>query len=112
METFAGCLASILILTIFVKSSYHVAGGTEVYGMPLWKVALIIHLISWTVQFIGHGVFEGMYYMNLMIFIISLFSFVFHPNKSYFSAKNRVEFSLNFVYMTCSTYLHVHVNEW
>ena len=30
-------------------------------GIPIWKVALAIHICGWLLQFIGHGVFEGMY---------------------------------------------------
>ena len=59
MEPFAGSLASLLLLTILVQSSHHVAAGTILYGMPIWKIALIVHVISWIIQFIGHGVFEG-----------------------------------------------------
>ena len=60
MEPFAGALASLLILTIFVRSSHHVAAGTTIYELPLWKVALIIHVVCWIIQFIGHGFFERM----------------------------------------------------
>ena len=28
-------------------------------GIPIWKVALTIHVTGWILQFIGHGVFEG-----------------------------------------------------
>ncbi len=28
-------------------------------GYPIWKVALVIHVFGWILQFIGHGVFEG-----------------------------------------------------
>merc|ERR1712055_827854 len=28
-------------------------------GIPIWKVALAIHICGWLLQFIGHGVFEG-----------------------------------------------------
>lgn len=30
----------------------------ELYGVPGWQIGLPIHLVAWTLQFIGHGVFE------------------------------------------------------
>ena len=36
-----------------------VATGATVAGIPIWKVALGIHILGWIAQFIGHGVFEG-----------------------------------------------------
>ena len=36
-----------------------VDANTVVLGHPVWKVALAIHITSWILQFIGHGVFEG-----------------------------------------------------
>ena len=59
MEPFAGGLASLLIITIFVKSSQWVAAEATIHGMPVWKIALMIHITAWIIQFIGHGVFEG-----------------------------------------------------
>jgi len=59
MEPFAGGLASLLILTIFVKSGQYVAAEALVFGMPVWKAALVIHVTAWIIQFIGHGIFEG-----------------------------------------------------
>jgi len=59
MEPFAGSLASLLILTIFVKSGQYVAAGATILGLPVWKAALAIHVTAWIIQFIGHGVFEG-----------------------------------------------------
>jgi len=59
MEPFAGSLATLLILTIFVKSAQYVAADATVLGLPVWKAALAIHITAWIIQFIGHGVFEG-----------------------------------------------------
>ena len=28
-------------------------------GYPVWKIALVIHITGWILQFIGHGVFDG-----------------------------------------------------
>ena len=76
MEPFAGGLASLLLLTIFVQSSHHVAVGTTIYGMPLWKVALTVHVICWIIQFIGHGVFERMYFKKLITIKLTYFSYI------------------------------------
>ena len=42
-----------------------VATGMTVGEIPIWKVALAIHIIGWIIQFIGHGVFEGMIHSML-----------------------------------------------
>lgn len=59
MEPFAGGLASLLILSIYIKSGQFVSAGVSVYGLPVWQAALAIHVVAWIIQFIGHGVFEG-----------------------------------------------------
>ena len=59
MEPFAGGLASVLVLSIFVKSSQAVAARTIIYGLPIWQAALVVHSVAWIIQFIGHGIFEG-----------------------------------------------------
>ena len=61
MEPFAGGLASLLILSIYIKSGQFVNAGVSVYGLPVWQAALAIHVVAWIIQFIGHGVFEGIY---------------------------------------------------
>ena len=61
MEPFAGGLASLLILSIYIKSGQFVNAGVSIYGLPVWQAALAIHVVAWIIQFIGHGVFEGIY---------------------------------------------------
>ena len=60
MEPFAGTIGSIMIYFITAHSAKLVALDTQVYDMPIWKVALAVHIVCWILQFIGHGVFEGM----------------------------------------------------
>ena len=60
MEPFAGTIGSIMIYFITAYSAKLVALDTQVYDMPIWKVALAVHIVCWILQFIGHGVFEGM----------------------------------------------------
>ena len=57
---FAGTIGSIMIYFLTAYSAKLVALDTQVYDMPIWKVALAIHIVCWILQFIGHGVFEGM----------------------------------------------------
>ena len=61
MEPFAGGLASLLILSIYIKSGQFVNAGVSIYGLPVWQAALAIHVVAWIIQFIGHGVFEGIH---------------------------------------------------
>ncbi|KAK1425778.1 hypothetical protein QVD17_21136 [Tagetes erecta] len=51
----AGSLAALLCFFCWVASSVL----ASVLGFQLaWKVVLVVQLISWTAQFIGHGLFE------------------------------------------------------
>ncbi|GJR08535.1 uncharacterized endoplasmic reticulum membrane protein-like protein [Tanacetum coccineum] len=52
----AGSLAAVLCLFCWVGSC--VLGSVLGFGLA-WKVVLVVQLVSWTAQFIGHGVFEG-----------------------------------------------------
>ena len=38
-------------------------------GIPIWKVALAIHICGWLLQFIGHGVFEGKVASPVKLFV-------------------------------------------
>ena len=72
MEPFAGGLASLLILSIYIKSGQFVSAGVSVYGLPVWQAALAIHVVAWIIQFIGHGVFEGIYMkLHYLLSIVS-----------------------------------------
>ncbi|XP_071706680.1 2-hydroxy-palmitic acid dioxygenase MPO1-like [Rutidosis leptorrhynchoides] len=52
----AGSLAALLCIFCWVATC--VLAG--VLGFQLaWKVVLVVQLVSWTAQFIGHGLFEG-----------------------------------------------------
>merc|ERR1712110_739620 len=59
MEPVAGGSASLLVTYIFVKSGSMVSSGATIGGVPIWQVALAIHIAAWILQFIGHGIFEG-----------------------------------------------------
>jgi len=59
MEPFAGGCASALLTFIYLQTGSLVAANTIIYGYPIWKVALTIHVAGWLLQFIGHGIFEG-----------------------------------------------------
>jgi len=70
MEPFAGTLGAILVSMLYVHSAKMVGIGAMVAGIPIWKVALAIHVAAWILQFIGHGVFEGM--NNIMLDLVQL----------------------------------------
>ena len=59
MDPVAGTLGSALVSVIYVLTSKAVSDGVMVNGLPVWQVALGIHVAAWILQFIGHGVFEG-----------------------------------------------------
>ena len=59
MEPVVGGCAALLVVHIFLHSGEMVSAGAAVLGAPVWKVALAIHVVAWILQFIGHGVFEG-----------------------------------------------------
>nr|XP_043624931.1 2-hydroxy-palmitic acid dioxygenase mpo1-like isoform X1 [Erigeron canadensis] len=51
-----GSLAALLCIFCWISSSVL----ASVLGFQLaWKVVLVVQLVSWIAQFIGHGVFEG-----------------------------------------------------
>ncbi|KAI7751188.1 hypothetical protein M8C21_027800 [Ambrosia artemisiifolia] len=51
----SGSLAALLCLFCWIASSV----VASLLGFQLaWKVVLVVQLISWTAQFIGHGLFE------------------------------------------------------
>ena len=59
MEPFAGGLATVLLTTLLINTANLVASSGLIFGLPVWKIALGIHIMAWVLQFIGHGVFEG-----------------------------------------------------
>ena len=59
MDPVAGTLGSVLVSLIYIVSSKAVSDGMIINGLPVWQVALAIHVGAWILQFIGHGVFEG-----------------------------------------------------
>ncbi|KAI3796058.1 hypothetical protein L1987_38721 [Smallanthus sonchifolius] len=53
----SGSLAALLCLFCWIASSVL----ATLLGFQLaWKVVLVVQLISWTAQFIGHGLFEAL----------------------------------------------------
>lgn len=60
MEPTIGGIGVFLLMTILTISAKLVENEITLFGgIPIWKVALIIHVTGWILQFIGHGVFEG-----------------------------------------------------
>lgn len=55
MEPFAGALLAPLLL-LGTAYGNHL---TSTYGMTANYIAIGVHIFSWLVQFVGHGVYEG-----------------------------------------------------
>ena len=68
LEPVVGGSASLLVGLILLKSGSLVASGSLILGYPVWKIALAVHITAWILQFIGHGLFEGTYYLRLQVF--------------------------------------------
>jgi len=60
MEPTVGAIGAFLLMTILSISAKLVANEATLFGgIPVWKVALAVHVTGWILQFIGHYVFEG-----------------------------------------------------
>lgn len=55
MEPVAGAMLAPLLLSGTALANHL----TSTYGMTANYVAIGVHIVSWLVQFVGHGVFEG-----------------------------------------------------
>jgi uncharacterized membrane protein YGL010W len=55
MEPVAGAMLAPLLFGATAYSNHL----TSTYGMKANYIAIGVHILSWIVQFIGHGVFEG-----------------------------------------------------
>ena len=65
MEPFAGTLGAFLVSMLYLQSAKLVGLGVMVAGYPILNVAVGIHISAWILQFIGHGVFEGILFSHL-----------------------------------------------
>lgn len=54
----AGSLGAALVFCSYLFANFVSATAPQSYGVPGWQLALPVHLVAWTLQFIGHGVFE------------------------------------------------------
>lgn len=55
MEPVAGAMLAPLL----VSGTAYANHLTSAYGMTANYIAIGVHIVSWLVQFVGHGVFEG-----------------------------------------------------
>lgn len=55
MEPVAGAMLAPLL----VSGTAYANHLTSAYGMKANYIAIGVHIVSWLVQFVGHGVFEG-----------------------------------------------------
>ncbi|CAL8118380.1 unnamed protein product [Orchesella dallaii] len=59
MDKKAGSLAALLILLCLITARRFYLTSEVSYGVPAWQLAVVIHVVCWIAQFVGHGVFEG-----------------------------------------------------
>ncbi|TRY80556.1 hypothetical protein TCAL_06489 [Tigriopus californicus] len=59
MEPVVGGIAALFVTALYFGSWNMVSEDWHVGGYPVWRVALVIFIMAWIIQFIGHGVFEG-----------------------------------------------------
>ncbi|KAI9916984.1 hypothetical protein PsorP6_016813 [Peronosclerospora sorghi] len=58
LDHFAGTVGAALVALCFVCANYVVVDGAAALHVHSMHLALTIHVTSWILQFIGHGVFE------------------------------------------------------
>lgn len=54
----AGTLGAALVGCAYLFANFMSLTAPQSYGVSGWQLALPVHVIAWTLQFIGHGVFE------------------------------------------------------
>lgn len=59
MEPIAGGLGALMVAGLYFGTWKMVSEDWYVGGYPIWQAAWVVFFMSWTFQFIGHGVFEG-----------------------------------------------------
>lgn len=59
LERPVGVIAAAMVVASFLAATYFHAHEDELFGMPAWKPALVVHVVSWLAQFYGHGAHEG-----------------------------------------------------
>ena len=58
LDMLAGTLGAVIIAFCFLFANYFVVEGADVLHVHSMHVALAIQAATWTMQFLGHGVFE------------------------------------------------------
>jgi uncharacterized membrane protein YGL010W len=43
---------------VYVFANYFAQTAHETFGYPGWQLALVVNIVSYITQFVGHGVFE------------------------------------------------------
>ncbi|KAJ0399419.1 hypothetical protein ATCC90586_000393 [Pythium insidiosum] len=54
----AGSLGAVLVFASYLFANWLAHNAPSLFGVSAWVIALPIHLVAWTLQFIGHGVYE------------------------------------------------------
>ena len=59
MEPFVGLIGAILVSTLCITSAKLVGTAATFGGYDVLNIAIVIHVSGWILQFLGHGLFEG-----------------------------------------------------
>jgi len=59
MDKKAGWMGALLLLLCLVTARTFYLGAVVNYGYPAWQIAVVIQIVCWIAQFLGHGAFEG-----------------------------------------------------
>ncbi|TDH72397.1 hypothetical protein CCR75_006918 [Bremia lactucae] len=58
LDIYAGTLGAAIVFQCFVLANYLVIEGAKTMDIDILHAVLVIQALAWTLQFIGHGVFE------------------------------------------------------
>ena len=82
VDTVTGLVSFAFFSSCYLLSTYLYQNSVSLFGSSdmHFRVMLILHIISWISQFIGHGIFEGRapaLLDNLLLMFVAPFFFVF-----------------------------------
>jgi len=59
MDKKAGLVGALLLLCCLVTARKFYLTAAVIYGYPAWQIAVVVQIVCWIAQFLGHGAFEG-----------------------------------------------------
>ncbi|OMO82496.1 hypothetical protein COLO4_22936 [Corchorus olitorius] len=108
LDVKAGTLAALLCWVCWIGSSFL---ATRLGFSLAWKIVLVVQIVCWAGQFIGHGVFEGRapaLLDNLVqAFIMAPFFVLFEALQNFFGYEPYPGF-----HASAQTKIEAEINEW